>query len=201
MVDAHNHYREPSPIDYRKFAYALDHYESLGYGYVEVPWVVSHDSVAVTLPDDRVATAVQYGDLVGSGEQSYIELMRRGHAITKACCITPCFRMEPDYDELHHAYFMKLELINTDANEGSLRQMITDATALFEHYTPTDIEQTGPDMYDIVDKKRRIELGSYGFRTAHGQRFIYGTGLALPRLDTAISLQDQPGQTASSDHH
>lgn len=180
---------EPLRIDYRKFSDALDHYEPLGYPYIEVPWVVSHEVMAVTLPPDLPATALQYGELVGSGEQSYIELMRRGRQILKACCITPCFRIEHDYDNLHHAYFMKLELINTDATDSNLQQMIDGAQQFFSRYTDTEIEQTDTDLYDIVDQKLQTELGSYGFRLYQNRRFIYGTGLALPRLDSVLRQQ------------
>jgi hypothetical protein len=178
----------PPQIDYHKLSAGLNHYESLGYPYMEVPWVVSREAIAVTLPENATATSVQYGDLVGSGEQSFIELMLRGQAVLKACCITPCFRIEDRYDDLHHPYFMKLELINTDATTKNLRQMILDARGFFQKYTDVAIEQTGPDTYDIVDRDQGIELGSYGFREFNGRRFIYGTGLALPRLDMARSV-------------
>lgn len=184
MEGVRNH--RPEYIDYRKIANALDHYESRGYEYIEVPWVVSSESVDVTLPSDCPATHVQYGDLVGSGEQSFIELLRRGETILKACCITPCFRIEPSYDDLHFPYFMKLELINTDASNDNLRRMIYDAREFFNEYMEVDIEETGPNTYDIVDKKLHIELGSYGIRSLDNTRFIYGTGVALPRLDTVI---------------
>jgi hypothetical protein len=125
--------------------------------------------------------------LVGSAEQSFIELLLRGEKITKACAITPCFRMEPKYDEQHHAYFMKLELINSDATSKNLRNMIGDAVDFFSRYLEVIVISTGPDMFDIVDKKREIELGSYGFREVNGQRFIYGTGVALPRLSFTMN--------------
>lgn len=184
MEGVRNH--RPKHIDYRKIAVALDHYENRGYEYIEVPWVVSPESVNETLPLDRPATRVQYGDLVGSGEQSFIELLRRGEAIVKACCVTPCFRLEHDYDELHFPYFMKLELIDTDTSQENLWSMIGDAREFYEKYVPTDIEETEPGAYDIVDKKFRMELGSYGVRNIGDRSFIYGTGAALPRLDTAI---------------
>lgn len=177
---------EPSYMDYRKLAAGIDHYEKRGYQYMEVPWVVRPAAVNITLPPNHEATKTQYGDLVGSGEQSFIELMIRGRAIVKACCITPCFRLEEGYDELHHGYFMKLELINTQANQQNLRDMIGDATGFFEHYVDTSVVQTGPDAYDIVDSKDYVELGSYGFRTFRNTEFIYGTGAALPRLDTVM---------------
>lgn len=190
MVDVRNtpHF-EPNRIDYRKLGQALDHYETRGYDYMEVPWVVSPEAVDVTLPPDHTATKVQYGDLVGSAEQSFIELMMRGQAITRACAITPCFRLEDSYDELRHGYFMKLELIDTDATKKKLGAMIVDAYDFFASYLDVDIEQTGPDAYDIVSRKHGIEMGSYGFRDYKDTKFIYGTGVALPRLDTCLSLE------------
>lgn len=181
-------FTEPSFIDYRKLADALDHYESRGYNYREVPWVISKEAMAVTLPPGRPATAVQYGDLVGSAEQSFIELLLRGQSITKACAITPCFRIEESYDRLHHAYFMKMELINTDTSNENLQQMVQDATAFFQKYIPAEVDQTGPDAYDIIDKRRRIELGSYGIRQFNMGHFIYGTGVALPRLSVVSNF-------------
>ena len=187
MADERNF--EPPPIDYRKFAAALDYYEPLGYSYLEVPWVISTEAVVATLPPGGIATRVQYGELVGSAEQAFIELILRGREVLKACAVTPCFRIENSYDELHHPYFMKLELINTDTSPGNLYQMINAAQGFFQRYIETDIEQTGPHAYDIVDKKRRIELGSYGIRHLDIDvgSFIYGTGLALPRFDTVLS--------------
>ncbi len=83
---------------------------------------------------------------------------------------------------------MKLELINTAATEENLNQMVHDAQVFFEQFTSVDVEQTGPDMYDIVDRRTQIELGSYGLRTFDSTTFIYGTGIALPRLDTALGI-------------
>lgn len=185
---------EPERIDYRILANALEHYTTFGYPYCEVPWVVRPEAMAVTLPPHTEATHNQYSDLVGSGEQSFIELMMRGEQPIKACCITPCFRLEPKYDELHHGYFIKLELFDPDASPPALLAMMACARAFFEHYTETAIEKTGPAMYDIVDAKNGIELGSYGFRTWDERKFIYGTGVALPRLSTAQSTPPVPSQ-------
>ena len=185
-VEQHASYEyEPPVIDYRKLATALDYYCSLGYEYIEAPWVVSPESTAVTLPLGRVATSITYGDLVGSGEQSFIELLRRGKSMSKACCITPCFRQEESYDELHHAYFMKLELIDTAATRQNLQKMIGTAERFLSRYIDVAVIQTAADSYDIVASESGIELGSYGFRSYDGKPFIYGTGVALPRLDTA----------------
>jgi hypothetical protein len=145
---------------------------------------VSKAAINATLPPNRESFVIQYGGLVGSGEQGFIQLLLDGVALTKACTISPCFRDEETFDELHHGYFMKLELINTDATINNLRSMIKDACMYFEEYMPVKVVETAKDTYDIVDQKYEIELGSYGFRVIDGYRFIYGTGLALPRLDT-----------------
>lgn len=185
-IDRNNEHFKPRSIDYAKLNAGLTHYTERGYAYCEVPWVVSHEAESVTLPPNTEATQTQYGDLVGSAEQGFIELMLRGETITKACGITPCFRIEEQFDELHHAYFMKLELINTDASLSTLDTMIADALAFFAQYTDVLVVKTGEHMYDIVDKKYGIELGSYGFRTLGNTTFVYGTGIALPRLDTVL---------------
>lgn len=198
MVDVRNlpHF-EPAPIDYRALAGALDHYTGHDYPYMEAPWVVSSAAMNATLPAGDEATRTQYGELVGSAEQSFIELMMRGREVTKACAITPCFRLEPRYDELHHGYFIKLELIDTDATVANLRAMIEVARSLFEKYMEVEVVEMGNEMYDIVDSRHGIELGSYGFREMNERRFIYGTGLALPRLTTALQRQESPEQSAS----
>lgn len=174
---------EPKVINYAIMAEALAFYTQRGYTYQEVPWVVSSEATNVTLPHNRISTKVPYGDLVGSAEQGFIELLRRGHTLTKHCAITPCFRDEPDYDELHHAYFMKCELFDAQATPKRLQRMIDDAVAYFSKYVPVEVIPTDIG-YDIMASG--IELGSYGFRQYKDIRFIYGTGCALPRLSTVV---------------
>lgn len=175
---------DPRYIDYAKIAQGLAFYTAKGYPYIEAPWVVSRAATNVTIPEDREVTHTQFGDLVGSGEQSFIELMMRGANIQKACCVTPCFRDEPEYDELHHAYFLKLELIDTDATKANLHHMIQDAKEFLGQFLDVSVIKTGESAYDIVDTHHQLELGSYGFRQFGKKQFIYGTGIALPRLDT-----------------
>src|SRR5690606_35745906 len=107
------------------FSESLDFYEARGYVYMEVPWIVSDEAINVTLPPEAEATTTPLGILVGSAEQSFIELLLRGENITKACAITPCFRDEIDgWDDLHQPYFMKLELIHTDSSDEVIVEMI-----------------------------------------------------------------------------
>jgi hypothetical protein len=178
---------EPNPIDYATLGEALAFYGNRGYAYKEVPWVVSDQATEATLPHDRAATKVSYGNLVGSAEQGFIELLMRGEKLTKHCAITPCFRDENAYDDLHHAYFMKCELFDSQATPKRLQDMISDAVAFFRRYLPVDVISTGSG-YDIVSVADGIELGSYGFRTYNDTTFIYGTGCALPRLSTVYGI-------------
>ena len=187
-IDRKSEHFQPTTIDYAKLAAGLTHYAERGYAYREVPWVVSHEAESVTLPPGAEATQTQYGDLVGSAEQGFIELILRGEELTRACAITPCFRIEETFDELHHAYFMKLELIDTNASLASLDAMLENAVDFFAQYLDVLVVKTGTHMYDIVDKKHGIELGSYGFRTCGDTTFVYGTGVALPRLDTVLQM-------------
>lgn len=179
---------EPKPIDYRKLADALEYYTKQGYSYKEVPWAVSPEATQATIPAHKTSIHCRFGDLVGSAEQGFIELLKRGEMLQKHCAITPCFREEEAYDELHHGYFMKVELINANASLEALDHMIHDALEFLSRYAEVEVEQTGENMYDIITKEGRIELGSYGIRDTAFGRFVYGTGLALPRLDFASGL-------------
>ena len=51
------------------------------------------------------------------------------------------------------------------------------------------LEQTGPWAWDI--SLNGIEVGSYGYRTYAGHHWIFGTGLALPRMTIALEKDVQ----------
>src|SRR5690349_8240774 len=100
------------PINWEHIGKALTFYKSLGYKYLEVPWVVGIEAVAVTLPSDREGTPTKGGILVASAEQSFIELMMRGVPLEGAyVAATPCFRDDPE-DLLHQKHFFKVELFS-----------------------------------------------------------------------------------------
>jgi seryl-tRNA synthetase len=174
-------------IDYEKISAAIKFYSSIGYKYIEAPWFVSDESMAVTCPPDRRCFNTFAGNLVASGEQSFIE-MRKIMKPGRYCCATPCFRDESSVDDLHLLYFFKVELINVapDDTEDATLDTIQDALEFFKRYgntirrVRTDI---GHDLY-MGD----VEIGSYGFRSYDGFDWIYGTGCAEPRLSQAITL-------------
>lgn len=184
-------------MNYGHIANALDYYQSRGYAYIrDAPWYVSHDAYNATKPegstDIRIATpAGMFGNLVASGEQSFIQMILDGQPLKRAICATPCFRWESRPDEYHRQYFMKAELINgQDVDVGHLMHMIHEACSFFEQFIPqVRVIQAGPG-YDIVEKDSRMELGSYGIRTldvaGRSLKWIYGTACAEPRLSTVI---------------
>jgi hypothetical protein len=140
---------------------------------------------------------------VASAEQSFLQLQMDRLASgddrdTNAyVTITPCFRNEPRLDDLHQPYFMKVELIDwlIGHEDQDLHEMIQLAVEHFSEYITVDvIENKEPNAgkwaFDIVSRRGRIELGSYGIRQADEVgTWIYGTGLAEPRLTYALELE------------
>jgi aspartyl/asparaginyl-tRNA synthetase len=181
-------------IDYRKIAAAQEYYASRGYTELAVPWIVTHAAYRATRPTHVREFLTLDGYLNASGEQSFIELLQEGASVGKQFCITPCFRDESAFTDLHHKYFFKVELIDTDVTAVTLARMIADAKTFLDQYFPADAPtkvvrtDDGEETFDIVDSVHGIELGSYGIRTHVGFRWVYGTGIALPRLDTVRAM-------------
>lgn len=178
-------------VDYRKLADAQTYYAHRGYSEIAVPWILGYEAYCATRPPDRKEFFCLDGYLNASGEQGFLQLMLDGKRLGKHCCVTACFRDEPELDATHHRYFVKLELIDTDASAENLAKMISDAKEFIHTYIPVNVIPTNPEgtAFDIVDASEGIELGSYGIRTYGKYSWIYGTGIALPRLDTAINLK------------
>jgi hypothetical protein len=178
-------------INYRRFIEALDHYENLGYTYTDVDWTVYPDISVHTKPEHHKDFFVEDKVLVASGEQSFLQKIE-DEDLPKGryCAITPCFRDDIE-DSLHGKYFMKLELIETkDVNGVILHSMVTDAFNFFKNYINCKIVKNYDGSIDIVGmvKDKECELGSYGIRTFKDNAYIYGTGLAEPRLGKLIEL-------------
>lgn len=197
-------------INWGRIGRAVAFYTNRGYTYLEVPWIVEAESTEVTLPAHAKALkavnhlsyrvdGVQFplnvvhshGDLVGSAEQSFIQLMRegrlpQGHYVA----VSPCFRIEPEYNERYQPYFMKVELINVGGiGEIDVDAVTEDALSFFRsEMSDEDSEafecvlQDGTAM-DI--ELAGIEIGSYGEREWENFRWVYGTGLAEPRFSVA----------------
>lgn len=179
-------------INYRRFVEALDHYEKLGYMYTDVDWTVYEDISVFTKPTNYKDFFIDEKVLVASGEQSFLQKIDDNKLPLKGryCCITPCFRDDVK-DSLHGNYFMKLELIETkDVNGVMLHSMINDAFNFFKNYINCKIVKNEDNSFDILGivKNKEFELGSYGIRKFKDLEFIYGTGLAEPRLGKLLEL-------------
>lgn len=169
-------------IDYAKIAKAIIFYQSQGYQYLEVPWLVSKESIDITKPKEARYFNTSLGQLVGSGEQSFFEIKNQLKSDSKYVCATPCFRDE-QYDELHLPSFFKVELIHVQP-KLRMQALIKDAFTFFLGYS-NQISVIGTEIgQDIM--LNGIELGSYGRRSIDGFDWEYGTGCAEPRLSQAL---------------
>lgn len=172
------------------------------YKLIDVPYIVDVDVSAETKPTfvedlhhnkDKV--------YVGSGEQSFIQLMKENKLSEgKFMCLTPCYREESVLDDTHLKMFMKLELIDyrykwsqrddfMAENLVALSDMLLNVDNFYKNnisaYDKIEIIKSDANQYDILIND--FEVGSYGIReTSYGQ-FIYGTGLALPRFNQSIA--------------
>lgn len=182
-------------IDYQKIADAVKYYSDLEYKYIDVPWLISLDSVLITRPVGARIFETFAGTLVASGEQSFLEI-RKNLKPGKYQCVTPCFRDEPIYDKLHHQYFIKNELIivcTYFSLKKELQNIINDAKNFFFkytkgplHITDDNIKQKTDLFYPFDIKIDNIEVGSYGCRNYQDFYWVYGTGCAEPRLTQAL---------------
>ncbi len=186
-------------IDYKLLAKAIEAYEREGYKYVDTPWIVGAAAVEATLPPNRHGfdlTTPDFvaGKLVGSAEQGFLQMMLDGTLKPgRYQSAGPCFRDEPVLDAHHQYAFFKLELIeylgprDLPITDGSARYMAHQADLVMwklfdkEHEVKCVATESGYDL-----EIRGVEVGSYGAREAGGHRWVYGTGLALPRATLAV---------------
>lgn len=186
-------------------------YSARGYAYYdEAPWAVGEKAYYATKPAEAKDVSINASEfLVASGEQSFLQMMLDDRHIKKGFCITPCFRIEEKYTKWKLPYFMKLELINADdPTLGNLIHLVRDAADFFENFTEVRIVETSDPRgqrptFDIVDKKGRHELGSYGIRNLilpdrAPIAWIYGTGVAEPRLSMVLEQQVEFEVTVSN---
>ena len=195
-------FKNSPAIDWWLLGHAVEHYRVQGYEQVEVPWVIPSSYMGGTKPHDHRMFEMTQGhfsnqphELIGSAEQGFV-YMKRNKLLPYGRnfqAVTPCFRVE-NFDSTHLPWFMKLELYIDDNDKYSLEQMIEDAVDFFTvwnknqgfHFPRYDpkVVQYG-DTFDI--EINGVEVGSYGIRpgATSWDEYIYGTGLALPRLSQA----------------
>lgn len=185
-------------INYRHIAKAVKFYKKCGFEYIDAPWIVSREAVMATCPPGASLFTTFKGELVASGEQSFIEMRAQLEPGKKYQCVTPCFRNDK-VDELHNTWFLKNELIWVADPEKDLKcaenrerqtYLMRYAEMFFSRFYPMkrDIRpvhvDNAYDNYDIFVND--IEVGSYGIRSFDGFTWVYGTGCAEPRLSQAL---------------
>ena len=176
-MQQHEHLNRAPEVDYALIASAIAFYEKLGYEHKHLPWAVPRAVSTITAPVEKLVPLNDEFDLVGSAEQSFIWKFIEEKLEGTFLSVTPCFRREPIYDELHYNYFMKLELFSTEKHANDL---IDDALKFFRKFIDIRCDTiVTDDGVDIVCNG--IELGSYGFRSIDSRNWAYGTGLSLPR--------------------
>ena len=165
-------------------------YEARGWKWLDAEWAVKDDACRMTLPSGMEATKVTWQNadtmsLVGSAEQSFIDLMLRNSICSgKWQAITPCFRNESYTEPARRNVFIKLELFLCDMQSEKLQGVISDAAEVM--YVITGIMPNrviNEDGYDL--EINGIEVGSYGCRKVNGRPYIFGTGCAEPRMTFA----------------
>ena len=184
-------------IDYSKINEAIDFYEDRGFSYIEVPWFVSKEANDITGREYNNFKS-QYGYHVASAEQSFLEMiLNKRLSPGKYVACSPCFREEVE-DETHSKQFMKVELIDflgytkpeecEDKNER-YKEVLNSAREFFGKYIDF-YEEDVEGVRDIVSPEG-VELGSYGIRSYKDFSWIFGTGVAEPRL--SYSLRNNHG--------
>lgn len=171
-------------INYGRLDRSIKYYEENGFKRIESPWTVTKAVSAITKPPGGKDWEIVGKDkvLVASGEQSFLYLYLKGFLPKgRFTTITPCFREEV-FDQTHSKYFIKNELIITDdVNNKSLNEIITISKTFFESELNCHIEIIKTEHgYDL--EAEGIEIGSYGIRSCEYLNWIYGTGLAEPRM-------------------
>lgn len=175
-------------INYQIIQDSIEYYELKGFKRIESPWTVTKAISDITKPTNGTDWTIKEKNkvLVASGKQSFLYLYNKGFLPKgKFQTCTPCFRDEP-FDSFHTKYFIKNELIITDITKYySLLDLVNDCKDFFEKYLKKcHIIQTNTYSYDILYKD--IELGSYGIRQCDFLTWIYGTGVAEPRLTRTL---------------
>lgn len=188
-------------IDYGRLGKSIVYYESIGYSRIEAPWWVPKGIMEITCPKDVDFEESLYylpknkKCLVASGEQSLLYLANQGLLTkTKIQTVTPCFRDEVQ-GPTRRKFFMKNELmIPYSSKITDMNRVVEDAMGFFETQVkyPDKLKRVPTDEgFDI--EYNGIEIGSYGIRKCQFMNWIYGTGLAEPRMSRVVYTVEESG--------
>lgn len=180
--------REKVMINYGNIAESVSYYEDKGYKQIEVPWMIPTSASNITKPVGCKDFCIADSDLVlpASGEQSFLSMYMNGYLpLGKFQTVTPCFRHDP-IDSIHHLWFLKNELINTqEVTTQTMLGMVTHAKNFFESILEDKVDIVEVAGQGIDLEYKGVELGSYGIRKCDFLNWVYGTGCAEPRLSFA----------------
>jgi aspartyl/asparaginyl-tRNA synthetase len=198
-------------INYEILNNSLNFYQEKGYNRIETPLMVTEAVDTITRPREIEPLHIpnKNKNLIASGEQGFLYLYLKQYITSgKYVTVTPCFRNDA-YDFTHSKTFMKTELIiinpDTDKQNDLLKGVINDAREFFHKYFDKKLIQIKKTQempfpsFDIEVKigEEYIELGSYGIRQYKHLKWIYGTGVAEPRLSRLLkelSFQIERGE-------
>jgi hypothetical protein len=188
-------------INYNRIAEAISYYEKMcHYTLMDVPWFVTTESIEITKPPRARYFNTFAGHLVGSGEQSFLDIRHLLTPNKRYVCATPCFRDEPVHDSLHLQCFFKVELMHVLPvdEKSALENMIVEAQTFFDRMARRNSPFIDPKI-DLVATDEGIdinlngvEIGSYGVREHNKFVWVYGTAVAEPRFSMALEGGPQP---------
>ena len=187
----------PELINYDILHKAIKYFGKHGFQQIEVPWRVSKEAIEGTFNSDNSFTT-EDKFLIGSAEQGFLELKLKNKLHhNQLMSVSPCFRNETE-DYFHQQEFLKLELIyfsNHPINQEDIqyiafRRFVINfiIKKLKIKYGEIVIMQT-KDKSSIWSEDiliNGIEYGSYGIRKFQDSYYVYGTGVALPRVSKII---------------
>lgn len=204
---------------------AVSYYQENGFTYVEVPWIVDERYNLLSCKDDNKILYCaekekiekkEFPTLVGSAEQSFLSILKELEQHKDYVAVSPCFRPQDNSPErFSYPYFMKVELFSwfaiskKEMTENSLGEpnkikaanhfvtYIAFAEDLFHRFgVNTSVEYISKQQSDLVTKKEKVEMGSYGYRIVNVDNepcvICYGTGLAEPRFSNFIEETFKP---------
>ncbi len=155
-------------------------YENFGYIYKTVPTIVNKNILSITHSHHFYIPSYYF---IASGEQGFLHLITKCKLVVgKYQTYTACCRPYEKDDFLHQELFFKLELININPKNPQIElfKMILEAYAVYSlECTNLSIVNT---EYGFDIENNNIELGSYGIRYHNDICWVYGTGIAYPRI-------------------
>lgn len=159
-----------------------------------VPVVVDVDCLLATASNNQIAMVTDTKGLVGSAEQSFLQLIKEGklEGYKRYQAVTDCVR-PLDNDDWHQQVFKKLELISITTHAEELDSVICAAEETMKHLLkgldlPSNTLEIVPTDEGFDLELNGIEVGSYGNRVFRDIHYVYGTGLALPRFLQAAAI-------------